>query len=49
MKHLIRFLIARALYYIRYLPDDIRQWRRARRRDRDFQKKLNAIIKKWDL
>ncbi len=49
MRHLIRFLIARAAYYIQeisYAPDDIRQWRTRRKKDRAFQKKYRAICKK---
>lgn len=49
MKHLLRFLIARAAYYIQeisYAPSDIRQWRISRKKDREFRKKYEAICKK---
>ena len=49
MKHLLRFLIARAAYYIQeisYAPDDFRMWRKTRKLDRAFHKKYKAICKK---
>lgn len=52
MRHLIRFLVARAAYYIQeisYAPDDFRMWRKRRKRDRTFRKKMNAILKKANI